>query len=248
MMRTTVFKKIVSRWLFAGVMSIAVAGNATAGTFSISPLRIELDRKQSIGVLTIHNDEDVPLLIQTQVVAWSQENNEEKYLDTHDLLVTPPVVQLAPNAEQIVRVAIRHVEILDSELHYRLILSEVPQKNEKNLNGLSVALRMSIPIFIAPAASAHADLNWTAHWLDDGSLQVNASNQGKAHIQISDFDVQFDGTHSVKVNPSRYVLPGSQITWTVKPPANIDHHLPISVHGFSDQGEFRAAVGNADLH
>ncbi len=91
-------------------------------------------------------------------------------------------------------------------------------------------------------------LTGRAQWLDDGSLQVNASNKGNAHIQISDFDVQFGDAHSTKVNPSRYVLPGSQITWTVKPPASIDHHLPISVHGFSDQGEFRAAVGNADLH
>ncbi|HVY21840.1 MAG TPA: molecular chaperone [Steroidobacteraceae bacterium] len=248
MTRTTVFKMFFSRWLFAGVLSIAVAVPATAGTFSISPLRIELDRKHSIGVLTIHNDEDAPLMIETQLVAWSQEGNEEKYLDTHDLLATPPIMQLAPKAEQIVRVAIRHVEASDSELHYRLILSEVPQKTDKNVNGLSVALRMNLPVFIAPAAAAHADLHWQAQWQKDGSLQITATNQGKAHLQIADFSIQFDGANAVHVNPSRYVLPGSTITWTVKPPASIDHHAAMTVHGMSDQGEFSAAVGNADTH
>ena len=247
-MMTTVLKQKLLRWLFAGVLGIAVAGSATAGTFSISPLRIELDSKQHIGVLTINNEEDAPLMIQAQVVAWSQENNEEKYLDTHDLLVTPPVIQLVPKAEQIVRVAVRHVDAADSELHYRLILSEVPQPKEKNFTGLSVALRMSIPIFIAPATSAHADINWTSRWLDDGSLQIAAHNQGKAHLQITDFAIQFGGAAgSVNVNPSRYVLPGSTITWIVKP-AGIDHHVAMTVNGNSDQGKFSAAVGNADLH
>lgn len=247
-MITTVLKENLLRWLFAGVISIAVAGSATAGTFSISPLRIELDSKQHIGVLTINNEEDAPLMIQAQIVAWSQENNEEKYLDTHDLLVTPPVIQLAPKAEQIVRVAIRHVAATDSELHYRLILSEVPQPKEKNFTGLSVALRMSIPIFITPAASVHADINWTSHWLDDGSLQIVAHNQGKAHLQITDFEIQFGDAGSVKVNPSRYVLPDSTITWIVKPQTGLDHHLAMTVNGNSDQGKFSAAVGNADLH
>src|SRR5690242_13964253 len=112
MMKATVLTKKWVWWLYAGVISIAVAGNATAGTFSISPLRIELDRKQSIGVLTIHNDEDAPLLIQTQIVAWSQQGNEDiSTVLSRDLLVTPPIIQLAPKSEQIVRIALRHVEL-----------------------------------------------------------------------------------------------------------------------------------------
>jgi len=250
-MKAAVLKKTLVRWLFAGVTSIAVAGHATAGTFSISPLRIELDRKQNIGVLTIHNDEDAPLLIQAQIVAWSQQNNEEVYLPSKDLLVTPPVIQLGPKADQIVRVAIRHVELNDSELHYRLILNEVPPEKRGNFNGLSVALRMSIPVFIKPASSANADLQWTSSWLSDGSLQVEAYNVGKAHLQITDFELLFvandKSPEKLRVNPSRYVLPGSRIIWTVKPSTAIDHNASITIHGFSDEGEFNATAGKADV-
>jgi fimbrial chaperone protein len=247
-MKTTVFMNNIARWLCAGVISIAVAQNATAGTFSISPLRIQLDRKHTIDVLTVHNDDDATLMIQAQIVAWSQDGNEEHYADSKDLLVTPPIFQLAPKSDQIVRIALRHIEKSDDELHYRLILTEVPQAAPKNFVGLSVALRMSIPVFITPDVAVHPDVVWTAKWLNDGNVQIEAFNQGKAHLQINDFEAQFGTTADVRANPSRYVLPGSRITWNLKPPANVDHQASIDIHGYSDQGEFRAAIGNAEIH
>jgi len=246
-MNATVLTKKLLWWLCAGVISIAVAGNATAGTFSISPLRIELDRKHNIGVLTLHNEEDAPLLIQAQIVDWSQDNNEDiARVVSKDLLVTPTVIQVAPNSDQIVRVALRHVENSESELHYRLILSEVPQPKSEKFTGLSVALRMSIPIFIAPANKVQPDLVWNAKWQTDGSLKIEAFNQGKAHLQVTDFEILFADADKLHVNPARYVLPGSHVSWVVKPVASIDHHAALTIHGFSDQGEFRVAVSNVD--
>jgi fimbrial chaperone protein len=235
------------RWLYAGVIGIAVAHSATAGTFSISPMRIELDRKHSVEVLTIHNDEDAPLLVQAQIVAWTQENNEDKTAASKDLLVTPPVFQVPPKSEQIVRVALRHTEVADYELHYRLILSEVPPPKQENFVGLSVALRMSIPIFIAPEKSISPDLKWMATWQSNDLVQIEAINQGKAHLQVNDFEVQFGDSGSTHANVSRYVLPGSRIVWNIKPPANADRKAVLSIHGYSDQGEFHTAVGNAEI-
>ncbi len=240
--------KNIVQWLCAGVIGIAVAQNATAGTFSISPLRIELDRKHTVEVLTVHNEEDAPLLIQAQVLAWSQEGNEEHYVDSKDLLVAPPVFQMAPKAEQIVRIALRHIENTDYELHYRLILSEVPPAAPKDFVGLSVALRMSIPIFIAPITAVHSDVLWTVKWQDDGSVQIEAFNQGKAHVQVTDFEVQFGTLGSAHANLSRYVLPGSHITWNLTPPAKADRQTALTIHGYSDQGEFNAAINNAEVH
>jgi len=248
MMRTTVLMNNIVRWLFAGVISIAVAYNATAGSFSISPLRVELGRGHNVEVVTIHNEEDAPLLIQAKILAWSQDNNEEQYADSKDLLVTPPVFQMAPKSDQIIRIALRHVDSADQELHYRLLLSEVPPAAPKDFVGLSVALRMSMPIFIAPANKVQPDLVWTSKWQADGSVQIEAFNQGKAHIQVSDFEVSFGASGDAKASVSRYVLPGSRIAWTLKPPANTDHKASLNIHGYSDHGEFRAAVGNAEVH
>jgi fimbrial chaperone protein len=223
----------------------AVAGNATAGTFSMSPLRVELDNKHRIGVLTIHNDEDTPLFVQAQMVAWTQEGNDDKTGDTTDLLVTPPVMQLAPNADQIIRVAIRHVDLKDAELQYRLILTEIPPPRKDGQQGLSVALRLSIPVFVTPDNSVHASIHWSAKWIDGEQLKIEAYNDGRAHLQITDFEYSFDGSGKQRVNPSRYVLPGSHISWTVKPDGS-NKSASINIHGFSDQGEFNATVEHVD--
>ncbi len=91
------------------------------------------------------------------------------------------------------RVALRHDPDPNRELAYRLLLTEVPQSTDKNFTGLRVALQLSLPVFIKPAAAATPSLAWHGLWQADGTLSVTASNSGAAHLQISDFSLQFTG-------------------------------------------------------
>jgi fimbrial chaperone protein len=230
----------------AWMLMLAAAGTAAAGTFSIAPVRIELSGAQRTAVLTVHNDDAAALVVQVSVLDWTQAAGEEHYTATRDLLATPPVFTLPPNGEQIVRVALRREPDAVRELDYRLLLAEVPQPTDANFTGLRVALRLSIPVFVKAAGPAPAALAWQAQWQADGQLAVSARNNGQTHQQVSDFTLRFAGSEaSARGVVSRYVLPGSTVTWNIPPPAGLVHGGAATIHGASDQGDFQADVALA---
>jgi fimbrial chaperone protein len=155
--------------------------------------------------------------------------------------VTPPVLQLPGNGEQIVRVALRGQPERSQELAYRVVFEEVPQAAPAGFTGLRVALRLSVPIFIAPTlGKAHADLSWDLHALPDGRLEVAATNHGTAHSQVTDFEVQSSGP-ALQSTTGKYVLPGSRVSWVLKTQPGLGQGT-YTIHGHSDQGEFSAEV------
>ncbi|HTP38288.1 MAG TPA: fimbria/pilus periplasmic chaperone [Steroidobacteraceae bacterium] len=230
--------------LASSLLSCAAAASAAAGSFSIAPIRVELGGAHRTEALTIHNDGDAPLTLQLHVSAWSQSGGEESYADTRDLLITPPVLQIPAHGDQIVRAALRRDPAATQELSYRIFFDEIPGPMPKDFVGLKVALHVSLPVFVAPGAKAAPQVTWQAHWNADGTLRVDAENHGAQHLQVSDFELNAGGA-TVHAPLARYVLPGSRISWTLKPPPGVAHDAPLSLHVFSDQGELRADVALA---
>jgi len=225
-----------------GVLGALTANAALASTFTIAPVRAELRAGHRTAVFTLRNAEDDPVVIQVRVVAWSQFNGEEHLDDTRDVLATPPVIQIAGNSEQIVRVALRHEPDPARELTYRIIFQEVPQAAPAGFNGLRVALSLSVPVFVAPVLDTpKSDLRWDVDPLPDGEVRVSAVNDGTAHLQVTDFELQLAGAQEpLHGMTSKYVLPGSRISWVLKADAAALKSGPIVIHGHSDQGDFTA--------
>ena len=215
-----------------------------SSTFSIAPIRVELTGSQSMEVLTVRNDGDAPIVLQARAMAWIQEDGVDSFVETHEILVAPPVLTVPAQGSQIVRVALRRPADAERELSYRIFLQEVPQATAQAERGLTVALRMSLPVFIAPAQPEPTpQIEWRGQWQDDGSLELNALNRGQLHLQL--FNVRLElgaGQRGVDVQPSRYVLAGAQGSWIVKLPADLSHAGSILVHGESDRGAFSAPI------
>jgi len=190
------------------------------------------------------NQEDQPVVVQVRAVRWYQRDGEDQLDDTRELLATPPVLQIGPKAEQIVRTALRQTPDPTRELSYRLIFQEVPQPAAPAFMGLRIALRLSVPVFVAPAhGKAVAEVAWEGHWSADGKLELTATNRGNGHFQVIDFEVQLsDPNDKVRGITSKYVLPGSSMSWTLSPAPAAKREGPVQIHGHSDQGEFTAAV------
>jgi fimbrial chaperone protein len=240
----------LSVWRAVLITTLLVSGVAArASTFNIAPIRAELSAAHRTEALTIVNAEDVPVVIQVRVVAWSQKQGAEQLDDTHEMLVTPPVLQIPANGQQIVRVALRRDPDATQELTYRVIFEEVPQAAPKDFTGLRVALRLSIPVFVAPVqGKAAAQMAWESRWLPNGQLEIAASNHGTGHYQVTDFEARFPGSlMPLRGNTSKYVLPGSRMVWTLTPPADALRQGAIPIHGHSDQGEFTADVAPSSL-
>jgi fimbrial chaperone protein len=220
---------------------LAAAGSAAAGSFSLAPIRIEMDRNKTTGVVTLHNDADAPVTIQIESVAWSQPEDTDRYVPSRDLIVTPPVFVVPPKGDQIVRIARRASAEAGGELPYRLFFQEVPDSTPQTGTGLRIALRVGIPVFVT-AAGATADLRFAAELGADGGVAITATNQGRAHVQITDFEVtDASGARVGAVSGSRYVLPGASARWAL-PPAGAAPGGVLRIHGHGDRGEIAADV------
>ena len=140
---------------FAARATLALAaamilGVAHAGSFMVVPTRIELAPGKLSATLTIRNDDKEPAVIRLEPRAWDQKGDQDLYEATKEVLVTPPIVTVAPGAEQIVRIALRRPLDPQRELNYRLFLQEVAPPPRPGFSGLQVALRISMPIFARP--------------------------------------------------------------------------------------------------
>jgi fimbrial chaperone protein len=191
---------------------------ALAGSFTISPLRVELSAQAATAALTVRNEEDTPALIQADTLAWSQPGGEEKLEPTHDVLVSPTVFTLPPKGTQLVRVALRREADASRELSYRLFLQEVPPEASPDFKGLRVALRLSVPVFVLPAADAKPALEWSATRNAEGAIVLRAENKGNAHARVLSLTLTPGSGQGATLQDSvaTYVLPGQYRTWTLK--------------------------------
>ena len=189
---------------------------AHAGNFSISPIRLDLSAKARSAAMTVRND-DREALVQAEVVLWEQVDGEDRLTPTRDLLVSPAVFTLAPNGSQLVRVALRSAPAdTTRELSYRLILQEVPQQANPDFAGLQIALRLSVPVFVANEGTTGPAITWSASTSSD-RLIVTARNSGDVHTRVQGFTVEPVARDAEPlVQPvSSYLLPGQARSWTL---------------------------------
>jgi len=241
-------RKKVSAWV--GLAALLALSPAHAGTFTISPLRVDFAESTSMAVLTVRNEDTKPVVVQTQGLAWSQEGGQDALTPSRDLLVSPAVFTLPAGGSQLVRVALRRKVDPARELSYRLLLQEVPQSASPDFNGLQIVLRLSVPVFVEPLAPSTPQVAWTATRGADGQLALSARNDGSAHARILGFSVKTaDGASTVLDQPGlAYVLPGYTRHWTFDDNNNTRPNAqsttgpgmagPYRLEGTTDRGSF----------
>ena len=222
-----------------------IAMPALAGSLSITPVRVELSNAQRSVALTVRNDGDQPSVVQAQLVAWSQESNEDKLDPTVDLLASPPIFTVAPGASQILRVALRRAPDSAVERTYRILVNEVPGKPQPGFTGAQFALKISLPIFVdAMTGKTAPNIEWSAKLAPTGELVLTLANIGSRHLQVHSAEVLNDqSTVDAAISSMFYVLPGQRRTMSMKP---IEGRTPAAgrykVRAESDAGPLSADV------
>jgi fimbrial chaperone protein len=218
---------------------LAAVGTAAASTLGVAPVRIELTPGATIAVLTVRNQEDSSVVVQARPAAWSQHEDHDQLDDTHDLLVTPPIFTVPPKGQQILRIALLRKPDPSRELDYRLVLSEVPPPPAPDSHELRVALRITLPVFVAAPLRTAADVSWQHRSLPDGTLEITAQNHGTAHVQIFSFDAATGDEAGAKLHTenAHYLLPGGSAHWELHAPG-VSPAARLLIHGRSDAGDF----------
>ena len=193
--------------LFMG-LATAMPLSAIAGAFSVSPVRIYmLPRDRAIAV-TVVNEGDTEVVLQADLNAWTQQpDGTDELVPTDDLILSPPVIRLAPNTRQVVRLALLKPADVSRQLIYRMIMREVPEAvsvRDRTVQ-LPVALALSMPVFITPPP-AKRSMDCVAA----PNLTVKCANSGTAYAQVRGILLKRDTLTLALFEGGTYILPGAQ--------------------------------------
>ncbi len=214
---------------------------AFAGAFSVSPVRVILTGDHPVIAMTVQNSEPEPTVIQLELVEWSQKDGKDIYLPTKDLLATPPIFTLPANGKQIIRIGLRKPLSQANELTYRIFLHEIPGPPKPNFQGLRVALKISVPIFIPSTSAPTHLLRWTAKVDQGNRLKISAVNVGNTHLQISNIKISTPNNQQVAIqSTAAYVLPTQKREWFFTPDHMPQGLLKLSVK--TDAGDIQTQL------
>ena len=199
------------------LLAACTGGNSLAGSFSISPVRVFLEPRQRAAALTIVNGADTEVVLQADVLRWSQDGTGQDRLEpSDDVIVSPPILKVPAQGRQVVRLARLVAPHPQRQLTYRLLLREVPDTSRATQPGASlpIALVLSIPIFLSPAG-AQPDVRCE---LQAGQPpQVACRNDGRAYAQLRELSVLREGQTLGRFEGVVYLLAGTHRVLPLQP-------------------------------
>lgn len=209
-----------ARRLLAGLLAasvLALAGQAQAASFSVTPVRIYMKPQDRAVAVTINNGADSPVVLQADIYVWTQKpDGTDELALTEDLLLSPPIIKLAPNARQVVRLARLKAPDASRQLTYRMILREVPEAQPAKGNiQVPIALALSMPVFITPPP-AKREIRCEASRADAATLNVSCANNGSAYAQVREIAIKQGDQVLARFQGGAYILPGARKAIPIK--------------------------------
>lgn len=196
---------------------------AQAAGLQVTPTSLTLQARQQADALWLNNTGTTTLRAQVRVFRWVQENGEERFDPSQGLAISPPMIELAPGARQLVRV-IRLGAPPTEETSYRLIVDELPPEQTPTDSGLQFVLRYSVPVFLAPASAEPIQPTLRAQLKFEGERPwLTVANTGSQHAQLADLTfVDAQGKrHALAPGLLGYALPGQRMRWALQTPAEL---------------------------
>lgn len=213
-----VFRINWRRWSIA-LMAILIPATALGGRFQVRPVKLYFNARTKIVSFKVISGDPKNLTLQIQAVTWNQDDRGKAiYGKTNDLLVFPKLLKLKPNAERVVRVAIRGKKDPRREHAYRIFVEELAVKGRVETNTISVTLRLGMPVFVQPA---RVQEKWSVEdlSLENGRASVAVRNEGNQHMILAAIDVKGVDAEGRDLFSSKiagwYVLGGSRRYFSV---------------------------------
>jgi fimbrial chaperone protein len=212
------------------LLALAIAsGGAAASGLQVAPVTLSLLPAQNADGLWLSNTGDSVIHAQVRVYHWSQ-----------DLVISPPMLQLAVGEPQLVRVIRLGAPPNGAgavEDAFRVVIDELPV-DMHGKKGLQFVLHYSLPVFVEPAGSAAAPplLRWSLQRDGDHAV-LEVGNAGGSHAQLAGLSFIDSAGRRSEITPGLlgYVLPGATMHWVLKPPVAV----------FASGGTLEASINGA---
>ena len=197
----------------AAVGSLAL-GIAEAGTLKVSPIKVFLPTDGKSQVIRVKNPDPTPALVQVQAVEWSKAEHLDEAKRAEEILAVPPIFEMAPNSEQVIRLVHRDPAGTAVEKAYRLLITEVPE--EVDPGGIAFAVRLNMPLFVTPHGAV-PDPEWRFEVTSAGERELIVANRGSAHLMVKSLELRGAG-HSKPIfqtDQFAYALAGKEQRWSL---------------------------------
>jgi fimbrial chaperone protein len=191
----------------------AALGQPAAPGLTVLPVSFEMTPGQMTAVLNVENHTAADVDFQVRPFAWDQASGEDKLTPTDALMVSPPAGRIPVGGKQVVRLVLRK-PAQGQETPYRILLDQVPPAPQPGV--ISMALRLSIPVFAEPKERQTAKVQWSIQ-SDDGANYLVAVNRGGRHEAFRDMELAAaDGSPiAIDSGVTPYVLPGATRRWRI---------------------------------
>lgn len=186
---------------------------APAGAFQVSPVRVDLNPRQSATQMVVSNPGTQTLLVQAEAFDWTQQHDQDQLRPSQSLIVNPPIFELAPGAQQVLRVGLRRGAEPGVERAYRLWLSQVPTPAAGADTGVQMLLRLSLPVFVVGADTGAPQPRWRSEGHATEAV-IALDNAGSRHLHVRELRLRTEGTVALALGPC-YALPAGQCRWAV---------------------------------
>ncbi|MDX4073367.1 molecular chaperone [Brucella sp. NBRC 113783] len=166
--------------------------------------------------IRIWNDAKRPINVQARIYRWSQSNGADTYAEATDVVVSPPISQLKPGSENIVRIVRTSKSPVKAEESYRLIVDELPYIAQRRSGTLNLVIRHSIPVFFSQPGTPDANPSWSVQ-RQSGGYRVTVNNTGNKRLRVFDLALQGAGGRAVAQRKGLvgYVLGQSSASWFI---------------------------------
>ena len=200
---------------------------ASAGEFSVSPIRVDLGAAVRSGAIVVRNDDLRKLSFQMQAMEWTQDSDgKDVYTETQDLVFHPKILTVESDEEGLIRIGTKTATV-PVEKAYRLFIEELPSTTkllDGNAAQINVLIRFGAGVFVAPMASRDS-LDIERFVISKRVMSLSARNSGNRHQMVQ--EIKLKGTDNAGKEiygltlGDRYLLAGTAKSYTVELPPNL---------------------------
>lgn len=185
----------------AAALLALFSASAFAGSISVAPVQVLSRGTPRVSVIHFDNAGDQPTRYQIEVLAWTQRDGKNVYAPSHDLLVSPPMLELPAKAKRIVRVL--PARPLTGPHYYVLFFRQLSSVEAVKSKGRVVNLLISqaLKASYEPSNARPAELSAR---VVDGHLEI--ANSGGSHAAI--YSIGHPNEKPVEAGALGWVLPG----------------------------------------